>query len=111
MVFEGLDEADNIYFAHPVTIGDRMALIMPIARVDPTKPSGIFIAFCNHGNRYRRPVLLFQSPVHNCRTADVNAAGAVASTLKTGPSGSPSNAYLYVILSPNSLAFGAWLQQ
>ena len=84
LVFEGLDEADNIYYAHPVTIENKMALIMPIARVDPSKPSGIFIAFCNHDNKYRTPVLLLASPIYNCRTADVNAAGAVASTLESG---------------------------
>ena len=82
--FEGLDDADNIYFAHPITIDERMALIMPVARADPRHPSGIFISFCKHEKEYTRPILLFESPVHQCRTADVNAAGAIACTNEAG---------------------------
>ena len=78
MNFEGLDEADNIYYAHPITINQRMALIMPIARTGPSEKSGIFISFCIQDTEYTKPILLFESPVYNCRTADVNAAGAIA---------------------------------
>ena len=84
LIFEGLEDEDHIYIAHPITINKRMALIMPVVRADPRHPSGIFISFCKHDKEYTRPILLFESPVRQSRIADVNAAGAVAGSYEAG---------------------------
>ena len=80
--FPGVPANADVYFAHPYRMDESLLLVMPLAFPDGHGGvSGIHAAVSRpcrgSGLVFETPMCLLPSAVHQCRTADVNAAGGI----------------------------------